>query len=263
MIFFEAERANPNGGIYHQTDKNLQFGHHLHNSFELIYVYKGCLNVTVEDRQFSAKAGEAVIVFPNQIHAIKSEGETESYLCVFENSLAGEFYRAIKGFEADNHAFKIADESLVSGLTEEQNKYKLKSRIYGIIGDFAEQCGSLYRKKYKSNEIIGKILNFVSVHYAENISMKNAAKEIGYDYHYLSNLLQKTLNTTFRSVLNEYRISCARYLLVSKENKIYGVAKECGFNSLCSFNRNFKSFTGVTPEDFRKKEITERQKNLK
>ena len=52
MIYFEAERANPSGGIYHQKDKNLHFALHLHNSFELIYVLKGQLDITVDDRLY-------------------------------------------------------------------------------------------------------------------------------------------------------------------------------------------------------------------
>ena len=52
MIYFEAERANPSGGIYHQKDKNLHFALHLHNSFELIYVLKGQIDITVDDRLY-------------------------------------------------------------------------------------------------------------------------------------------------------------------------------------------------------------------
>lgn len=254
MIHFEAERANPSGGIYHQRDKNLCFSQHLHNSFELIYLYSGTFKVSVDDRQFTVCGGEAILIFPNQIHDIKSEGESKSYLCVFENGLVGEFYRAIKQNDSENHVFKVSDESLIESLEgAEGNRYKLKSILYELIGQFVENCGEIYPKKHKSNEVIGKILGFIELHYTENITLQQVAREIGYDHHYLSNLLQKGLNTTFREMLNEYRISYAQYLLLSKENKISSVASECGYDSLCSFNRNFKGITGTTPIEFRRK----------
>ena len=257
MIYFEAERANPSGGIYHQKDTNISFGQHLHNSFELIYVYSGQIDITIEDRSFVAKGGEAILVLPNQIHGIKSLMDSESYLCVFENGMVGEFYQTVKNCDVENHIFTIKDKNLINVLMyAKQNRYKLKACLYDIISDFVEQCGLFFQKKYRSNEVIGKILNFISDHYMEDITIQDVEKEIVYDYHYLSNLLQKGLNTTFRAILNEYRISHACYLLISKENKISNIALECGYDSLCSFNRNFKSITGTTPIEFRRKELS-------
>ncbi|MBR6726869.1 MAG: helix-turn-helix transcriptional regulator, partial [Clostridia bacterium] len=83
------------------------------------------------------------------------------------------------------------------------------------------------------------------------ITMQDVARAIGYDHHYLSNLVQKGLGTTFRTLLNEYRISHAQYLLISGQDTVVSIADACGYDSLCSFNRNFKEITGTTPTAYR------------
>jgi AraC-like DNA-binding protein len=36
---------------------------------------------------------------------------------------------------------------------------------------------------------------------------------------------------------------------------IAGIATDCGFNTLSSFNTAFKKFTGYTPSDYKKKQM--------
>ena len=108
-------------------------------------------------------------------------------------------------------------------------------------------------RRNKPNDHIGQILTFIASHHTESISIKDVAKTIGYDYHYLSNLLQKNLQMTFRTLLNEYRVSHAKYLLITSNMTISNIAEECGYESLCSFNRNFKAIAGMTPSEYHKK----------
>jgi AraC-like DNA-binding protein len=82
---------------------------------------------------------------------------------------------------------------------------------------------------------------------------KDLAKEMGYDHRYVTSLIKKGLDTTFRALLNEYRIQNAQYLLATESKNIAEIAYECGYDSLCSFNRNFKEITGTTPKLFRQK----------
>ena len=70
MIYYEPHRTNPSDGIYYQEDVSLRFCQHLHDSFELIYLRDGKLEVTVDKRSFSLSRGEAILIFPNQIHSI-------------------------------------------------------------------------------------------------------------------------------------------------------------------------------------------------
>ena len=87
------------------------------------------------------------------------------------------------------------------------------------------------------------------MHYQENITVKDVAREMGYDHRYVTSLIRKGLDTTFRALLNEYRVQNAKYLLATETKNIAEIA----YDSLCSFNRNFKEITGMTPRQFREK----------
>ena len=91
MILYESERADPSGGIYHQRNEGLYFIPHLHDSFEFIYVYEGELHVSVDEIPHTVDSGHAILIFPNQIHSITKATSSKTYLCIFQNSLVGEF----------------------------------------------------------------------------------------------------------------------------------------------------------------------------
>ena len=251
MVYYESNRSNPTGGIYHQHSRNLRVFRHLHDSFEFLYISRGMAEITVDDCAFSVSAGHGILIFPNQIHSLGTPTESEIYVCVFQNSLVGEFYGMVKDMAAKNPVFEIPDPSLIEQMERESSsRYFLKARLYELIGLFERSGGELVRRN-KPMEHMEQILRFISEHYAEPITMQNVAREIGYDHHYLSNLLQKGLHTTFRALLNEYRISHAQFLLLEGQESVAAVAELCGYDSLCSFNRNFKRITATTPTDYR------------
>ena len=67
--------------------------------------------------------------------------------------------------------------------------------------------------------------------------------------------LQRRFNQNFTNFINSYRIEESKKILRDPEKEylsIAGIAYECGFNSLSSFNVSFKKNIGVTPSVFKK-----------
>jgi AraC-like DNA-binding protein len=66
------------------------------------------------------------------------------------------------------------------------------------------------------------------------------------------------MKKNFYDLVNGYRVEEAKRLLLDPKNTNYtilSVGFEAGFNSKTTFNTVFKKFTGLTPTDFRKKEL--------
>lgn len=59
-------------------------------------------------------------------------------------------------------------------------------------------------------------------------------------------------NISPKQYLISEKINKAIQLLRVKENRIVDIAYDCGFDTITSFNRNFKKVTGQTPTDYRK-----------
>lgn len=71
----------------------------------------------------------------------------------------------------------------------------------------------------------------------------------------ISNLLNQHVGKNFNDFINEYRIEEAKKKLGDasfQQFTIASIAFDCGFNSLATFQRCFKQFTGVTPSEYQK-----------
>ena len=90
------------------------------------------------------------------------------------------------------------------------------------------------------------------IHLREGISLAALAREIDADPHHLSRFLNLHLRTSFRDLVNLYRVNQAKALLVHKPREsVLSIAYASGFNSKASFNRVFKQRTGTTPSEYR------------
>ena len=253
MIFFESDRNRSAGELYFSHHfKNLKSRLHLHNSFELICVERGTVTLLLGEQRFFVCAGQGALIFPGQVHGYVSEEESPCYVFVFSASLIGEFARKTQKTQPVCPLFELDDPSLGPRLAAAAGeRYLLKSELYAMLHRFEKSAVYVLRHAH-GTELLGNVLTFISEHYREPITMQVIARSLGYDHRYLTNLVQKGLQTTFRKLLNEYRIANARHLLTQTDLSISQIAGECGYESLCSFNRNFKEQTGTTPSAYRK-----------
>ncbi len=85
------------------------------------------------------------------------------------------------------------------------------------------------------------------------ITIDQAAKQMGTNRTYLSSYLNNVYNTTFREWINGKRIDYASKLLLNEPAlSVADVATQVGFNSSTYFIRQFSKCTGTTPLKWRK-----------
>jgi len=81
------------------------------------------------------------------------------------------------------------------------------------------------------------------------------ASQLSIPLHTLSKSINGQLGKNFSEYINGYRIDEAGKRLTDNQYdhlSIAGIAFECGFNSLSTFNTTFKRMKGITPSSFRK-----------
>ena len=72
--------------------------------------------------------------------------------------------------------------------------------------------------------------------------------------HHVSQTINQHMKTNFNELINTYRVKEAIRLLESEETSILtikAIAEMTGFNTISSFNANFKKITGKSPKEFR------------
>jgi AraC-like DNA-binding protein len=86
-----------------------------------------------------------------------------------------------------------------------------------------------------------------------DLNLGKLAQHCGVAPKLLSGVLNQHMDTTFNEFVNGYRVAAVRERLLlpeSRELTIAGLAYECGFNSLPTFQRAFKATAGMSPKEF-------------
>ena len=89
-----------------------------------------------------------------------------------------------------------------------------------------------------------------------NLSLGDLADQIGIHSNQLSWLINKKFEKNFKEFINDYRVAAFKDLSIDPKNEhitLIGLAFESGFNSKTAFNTFFKKSTGMTPNQFLKK----------
>lgn len=99
--------------------------------------------------------------------------------------------------------------------------------------------------------IVKTLLAYVQREYAGEAHLADFAEQHQVNANYLSNLFHQEMGMTYSQYLTQYRLSEAKRLLKETRLKIYEVAERAGYRDPAYFSRIFKTFAGVSPNDFR------------
>lgn len=235
---------------FFDNKENLNWENHFHRAYEFVITVEGEMVFTVDETDYTLKKGDAVFVMPNQFHSVKTDKYSKFHMLRFMPNLAGSFYTAYNGKIPETNKFYMPS-ALSPEFAHPNNLYQRKSLVYKICGEFCEQV-TKWHDAAKNNDLLAKMLLSIERDFTEQCSLKNIAKELGYDYKYLSKFFLKCTGISFVDYLNDCRINHACYLVQNSEMDITHIAHDCGYNSIRSFNRNFLSHVGTTPLKYRK-----------
>lgn len=87
------------------------------------------------------------------------------------------------------------------------------------------------------------------------LSILDVAQELHTPRHHITQVLNDQMNKNFYTFINEFRIDDVKKRLKDPKNDnltVLAIAFDAGFNSKSSFNTLFKTYTGLTPSDYRK-----------
>jgi AraC-like DNA-binding protein len=102
------------------------------------------------------------------------------------------------------------------------------------------------------SELINKTIDFLIHNLTEDIRLSDVARRCEMSDSAFSRFFKKNTGHGFVRYVNRMRVNRACTLLVQTATPITDICFETGFNNLSNFNRQFLSFCGVTPSEYRR-----------
>jgi AraC-like DNA-binding protein/mannose-6-phosphate isomerase-like protein (cupin superfamily) len=255
------------------------FFYHWHEVLEIVYVMRGHISAFVEGKVFEAAKGDIIVINSCDVHGFFGAEFDDSIMIVqiglevFEETLVdlrGQFFHKLvfdrKIFIRPNidgdlhHRLESLLLAMRKEYTEKKSGYRiaLRAKIYEFALVFLREIPerSLSGKevvRYKSHhEILERVFSYIYSN-ADNpdITLEDAANAAAMSKFYFTRFFKEQTGQTFHDFLSRLRISAAREYLLESEMSITEIAYHCGFASLKTFNRLFKTYVNVSPSEYR------------
>jgi AraC-like DNA-binding protein len=95
------------------------------------------------------------------------------------------------------------------------------------------------------------LLEYVEKNYSQKITVKTGADILHLSESYFSKYFKTLCGVTFCRYVNSIRIGAAKNMLKTTNMKIIEISDNCGFETIRTFNREFKLMTGITAKEYR------------
>ena len=107
---------------------------------------------------------------------------------------------------------------------------------------------------------VKKVLDYISAHYREPLSVKELSGLSNYSEFYFMKLFKQYTGKTTAAYLNDYRLEKAKSLLLHTDASVTDIALDVGFNNTSYFiKKNFRKPISCPPHKFRKKNVITEQ----
>ncbi|EOS37342.1 hypothetical protein C808_03320 [Lachnospiraceae bacterium M18-1] len=110
--------------------------------------------------------------------------------------------------------------------------------------------------RQKERNPVAMVKQYINTHYSEGITLNTLAERAGISANYLSISFHREEGVTYSNYLTRVRIKKAMQFLKEGE-KLKDVCMKVGYYDYKHFVQQFKKYTGMTPENYKKSPIDE------
>lgn len=123
----------------------------------------------------------------------------------------------------------------------------LKDRLTGLMAGVDHTMP-------QPKQFIPALLDYLSKHYAETVYLQDFASRYHVSIGYLSKLFKAETGYNFSDYLIHIRMNKAIELLDGGYKRVAEISRLVGYEDPKFFSQTFKRFTGVTPQEYKRKE---------
>jgi two-component system response regulator YesN len=122
----------------------------------------------------------------------------------------------------------------------------LKEQVMKLFSEYVFTCMN------EENRPIREAKRYIRENYQKSISLDIVGAQVGFNAAYLSTLFKREAGYTFSEYLTQVRMERAKELLKETDDNVAVVCENVGYNDLKNFTKNFRIYTGLRPNEYRK-----------
>lgn len=261
---------------YLQVHKNLHSAHR-HNFYHLVLFTEGAGSHTIDFEHFEVKPWQIYFMIPGQVHSWNFKGHTDGYVINFSVSFintliikpdylaqfiffTGQATHSVINIPAKNRDdVKSVMEQLL--LESENHAYMgadmvraLMVQLFIMVGRMGEKQPYQTITPYNFT-LLKNFQKLIEDNYTRLKLPKDYAALLYITPNHLNALCADILGLSAGELIRNRVILEAKRLLINLDLGIAEIAYRLNFADNSYFTKFFKKYTGVTPEEFRKKQI--------
>jgi PAS domain S-box-containing protein len=124
-------------------------------------------------------------------------------------------------------------------------------RITGLVGISRDLRAPGDRDNIPAS--LARTMEFLEENFAESLSPAQLARRAGLSPARFARLIKRIFRLTPSQLITQTRLAAAAQLLTDTSQSVADIAVRCGFYDHSAFTRAFRSATGQTPTEFRKR----------
>ncbi|MEO6002204.1 MAG: helix-turn-helix transcriptional regulator [Opitutus sp.] len=232
-----------------------QRGRALHHRHVLILAVETPVTVCVDDRAIRLKSGEGLLVLPFQFHDyIQPAQEKLTWLFVTFELADGRAFEPLRfrPFVISPVVRQLAEELVRSYLA--MNEPDLTTLLLALLLARIKKADPIRRRQHTPPDSPGLIMHVNQLAQAkgEMPGVKQVAQSLNISASHLRARFRASCGVSLGRHLRRLRLEKACGLLRLSPNRVTEIAEQCGFNSIFSFSRAFRSTYGVSPLAYRR-----------
>ena len=213
-------------------------------------------NLTIAEHTFFSYQ-DCIDIFLEQNPTLQKE-KLDNYLSAFPtpNPIAPQYLGNIYKSYFENLALYLKNNGILREFpsVSQTSFFSVHELSTAILRDLIKLKKAIQLKEKESNtqSQAAKILDYIRMHYMEDISLDNVADAMNMNPNYICSLIRKSFGQSYLSFLHQERIREAKRLLKDPTLSIDEVAKKVGYNSSSQFGRVFRKYENLSASDYRK-----------
>ena len=259
-----------------EFEENEEVPWHWHEELEINYVVSGEVELSITDKTYILKAGEACFVNSNIINKYTYSKEAKLQTHFFHPVFLSGHYKSIFETKYVNPVIQNKKVKIVTfkGDTKEQREILVKLKELGELQDHANvefqtrnkiteiwlllmeeiknRTAEDHRVPSIARERLFSMMQFIHANYNDKITLEDIANSAAISSRECLRCFNLCLRETPIEYLTNYRINMAKEFLKKSNKSITDIAFETGFSNAAYFTKVFKQVRGITPKEYRK-----------